>query len=251
MTAPTTQVDTIPEIDHDEAMDLAATEADRVLTLADTLAGADWSRPTDCSQWDVRAVLGHMLGMLELQADVEERMRQVKTAARLAAQSGAFRLHEMTALQVREHAHLTTAELTQALRDATPRGLAARRTTTGEQRAAPYDTQLPGEAPWTFGYLFDIIHTRDPWMHRIDICRATGRDIHLTPAHDGRIVANVVAEWERRHGQSFTLNLTGPAGGTFHAGQDGPVLSLDAIEFCRILSGRGSGNGLLGTAVPF
>ena len=80
---------------------------------------------------------------------------------------------------------------------------------------------------------------------------ATGRDVDLTPQHDGRIVADVVAEWARRHGQPFTLTLTGPAGGTFQAGQDGPELTLDAVEFCRILSGRASGDGLLSTAVPF
>ena len=27
---------------------------------------------------------------------------------------------------------------------------------------------------WTFGFLFDIILTRDPFMHRLDISRATG-----------------------------------------------------------------------------
>ncbi len=63
------------------------------------------------------------------------------------------------------------------------------------------------------GYLLDVILTRDPWMHRVDIARATGRDLVLTPEHDGRIVADVVAEWARRHGQPFTLTLTGPAGG--------------------------------------
>ena len=37
-------------------------------------------RPTDCSGWDVRAVLGDLLGMLEIQADPEERARQIKLA---------------------------------------------------------------------------------------------------------------------------------------------------------------------------
>jgi hypothetical protein len=55
------------------------------------------------------------------------------------------------------------------------------------------------------GYLLDTILTRDPWMHRVDIARATGRDMVLTADHDGRIVADVVAEWARRHGQPFTL----------------------------------------------
>jgi uncharacterized protein (TIGR03083 family) len=251
MTAPSRAVGTIPQIGHDEAMDLAATEYDRVFMLTDKLTGSDWTRQTDCTDWDVRAMLGHMLGMLELQADAEERLRQVKTAAGLAAQRGGLRLHEMTALQVREHAHLSTSDLTRAVREAAPRALAARRAMTVEQSAVTHDSQLPGEDLWTFGYLFDIIHTRDPWMHRVDITRATGRDMELSAGHDGRIVADVVAEWARRHGQPFTLTLTGPAGGSYHAGHSGPQLILDAVEFCRLVGGRSHGDGLLSTAVPF
>ena len=45
MTGPTIAVEQIPEIGHDEAMNLAATEYDRVLGLADDLVDGDWSRP--------------------------------------------------------------------------------------------------------------------------------------------------------------------------------------------------------------
>ena len=88
-------------------------------------------------------------------------------------------------------------------------------------------------------------------MHRADVARATGRQLVLTPGHDGRIVADVVAEWAGRHGQPFTLRLDGPAGGTFTEGTGGPDYELDAIEFCRVISGRGTGDGLLGQFVPF
>ena len=88
-------------------------------------------------------------------------------------------------------------------------------------------------------------------MHRVDIARATGRDLLLTPDHDGRIVADVVAEWARVHGQPYRLTLTGPAGGTWSAGAGGEEITLDAIEFCRILSGRAPGTGLLAHEVPF
>ena len=73
----------------------------------------------------------------------------------------------------------------------------------------------------------------------------------MTPEHDGRIVADVVAEWARRHGRPFTLELEGPAGGTFQHGDGGERTTLDAVEFCRILSGRAVGTGLLSTEVPF
>jgi len=147
--------------------------------------------------------------------------------------SGGLRLTELTALQVREHAHLTTVDLRAALHEGVPRGLAARRALSAERRAAPYDPQLPGEGVWTLGYLFDVVHTRDPWMHRIDICRAIGREPVLTPEHDGRIVADAVEDWAARHGCPFDLDLTGPAGGRFHAGHGGVGLRADTVEFCR------------------
>src|SRR5204862_6719261 len=104
---------------------------------------------------------------------------------------------------------------------------------------------------WKAGYLYDIVLTRDTWMHRSDLAAATGKPMQLTAEHDGRIVADVVAEWARRHGQPFTLRLTGPAGGDFEQGTSGEEITIDAVEFCRILSKRGTGEGLLATDVPF
>ena len=49
----------------------------------------------------------------------------------------------------------------------------------------------------------------------------------------------------------LTLTLTGPAGGTWSSGTDGERIDLDAVEFCRILSGRAPGTGLLVHQVPF
>lgn len=245
-----TPVDEIRPIEHDEAMDLADAEYARLFGVVDALDDDDWLRATDCSEWSVKDVLAHILGMLKLQADSGELGRQVKTAAGLAQASGRLRLDELTALQVREHCDLSIGELKEALHDAAPRALAARRALPAERRATPYDPGLPGEAGWTFGYLFDIIHTRDPWLHRIDICRATGRPLALTAEHDGRIVENVVADWASRLQEPFSLELTGSAGGRFDAGL-GQALVLDAVEFCRTLSGRVSGTGLLATSVTF
>jgi hypothetical protein len=152
---------------------------------------------------------------------------------------------------VKEHEMLTPNALRRALHAAAPRGLAARRATTAEQRATSYLPELPGEGAWTVGYLFDVIHTRDPWIHRVDICRATGREMVTTAEHDGRLVAGVVADWAERHGQPFALTLTGPAGGSFLSGEAGDPAELDAIEFCRVLSGRAQGSGLLATRVAF
>ena len=101
------------------------------------------------------------------------------------------------------------------------------------------------------GHLMDVIYTRDVWMHRVDIARATGRPLELDAAVDGRVVEDVVAEWAARHRQPFSLRLTGPAGGGFHVQDGGQSLELDAVEFCRAVSGRFSGGGLLDVLILF
>jgi uncharacterized protein (TIGR03083 family) len=242
----------IPPLDHDEAMDLAETEYGRLNELVSQLRPQDWTRPTDCPGWDVFAVLAHLLGMMEVDADRAELVRQNTAAVERAAETGEFRIDALTALQVTEHAHLTPAELTAALGVATPAALAGRRAITAAQRAAVYVPGPPFNDPqWTLGYLMDVIKTRDPWMHRVDITRVTGLNLVLTPEHDGRLVADVVAEWARRHTRPFTLVLDGPAGGTYTSGEGGEQLRLDAVEFCRLLSGRGTPTGLLAEPVPF
>jgi hypothetical protein len=73
----------------------------------------------------------------------------------------------------------------------------------------------------------------------------------LTAAHDGVLVADVVTEWASRHGRPHTLRLTGPAGGSWSVGAGGPAIDMDAVDFCRTVSGRAPADGLLGTEVPF
>jgi uncharacterized protein (TIGR03083 family) len=244
-------VDRIPPLEHEEAMWLAQAEYQRLIELVDQLALEDWTRPTDCTGWDVTAVLAHLLGMMELDADPAELARQLSAANQRAATTGEMRIDALTALQVAEHAHLSSSQLVDALRTAAPEALAGRSRMTAEERAMVYNPGPPYDEDWTRGYLIDVIHTRDPWMHRIDICRATGGELTLTPDHDGRIVADVVAEWARRHGQPCTVVLDGPAGGIYAQGEGGAQLHLDAVQFCRTLSGRSPADSLLAHQVPF
>jgi uncharacterized protein (TIGR03083 family) len=156
----------------------------------------------------------------------------------------------MTAVQVQERTGLPPEQLVHDLTDVATRAVRARRRLPALVRAIPIPFGPPlGVKP--LGYLMGRIYTRDAWMHRIDLARATDRPLQLTGDQDGRIVADVVAEWASDHGQPFTLTLTGPAGGAFSRGTDGEAITIDAIEFCRILSGRAAGSGLLAHAVPF
>ncbi|HSL56776.1 MAG TPA: maleylpyruvate isomerase family mycothiol-dependent enzyme [Acidimicrobiales bacterium] len=242
----------VPPIHHREAMHLAETAYDRIATVVEQLGDDDWRRPTDCEGWTVRDLVGHLVGAMESAASVRVLASEQREVARRVRAHGGNQVDHMTAVQIDRTRHLGTAELVAECRRLVPRATAGRRRMPAPvRRWASVRVQMGSiDERWTLGYLVDVILTRDAWLHRIDLCRAVGAAPVLTADHDGRIVADVAAEWGRRHGQPHHLVLTGPAGGTFGAG-DGPVLELDAVEFCRIVSGRAPGTGLLATEVPF
>jgi uncharacterized protein (TIGR03083 family) len=238
--------------DRGTAMRLAADEYVRLADLFADLTPEEWHRPTECPGWDVRAMAGHCVGMAQMVTSLRETGRQLVRSTVAARRSGRPQIDELTDLQVREHAGLPDHAVATAMRRTGRAAVEGRRRAPRLVRAATFvDDSAGAKEKWRVGFLFDTILTRDPWTHRGDVCRATGRELVLTPEHDGRIVADVVAEWARRHGRPFSLTLTGPAGGHWQAGTDGEVWELDAVEFCRILSGRAAGEGLLATAVPF
>ena len=239
-----------PVLPREAAMRLAATEYQRFADLLRSLGPGDWGKQTECPGWDVRAMAAHALGMVEMAATIRETNRQL----RLARSRGGLFIDALTALQVEERADMTPAEITVRFAARAPKATRARRRAPGfiRRRAMPVPQQVGGrEEEWTIGYLIDVILTRDPWMHRADIARATGTDLVLTAGHDGVLIADVAAEWATRHGQPCTLHLTGPAGGTWASGQGGPLLETEAVEFCRVISGRGRADGLLAVQVPF
>jgi uncharacterized protein (TIGR03083 family) len=244
----------VASIDHLSAMQLAATEYARGAELLARLEPAHWCAPTLNTGWDVRATVGHTVGMMEMAGSMPAMIRQQRAALRAARRSGApVSIDELTALQVRLNAPLTTGALIAKWHALAPKAVRQRRRIPGFVRARTMpERQLVGGQleTWTIGYLIDVILTRDPFMHRLDVHHATGLPLQLTAEHEGRLVDDVVREWAGRHGRPYTLELTGPAGGTWGTG-GGEKLCLDAVDFCRIVSGRGAGSGLLGTAVPF
>ncbi len=243
-----------PGLERRTAMRLAAEEYERFATSLAELDADDWTAPTDCPDWDVRALASHVLGMAEMVAGVLEGARQQRIAGRDAAAHDIDLVDALTALQVRERSDWTPDRLVEGMRAVGPRATRGRRLASLLVGGRPLpDPQTVNERPerWTLGFLAGVILTRDTWMHRVDVSRATGRALVLTPEHDGVLVADVVQEWAERHGQPYRLTLTGPAGGSWSQGSGGPAVELDAVEFCRTLSGRQAGEGLLATQVPF
>ncbi len=240
-------------LDPDVARGLAATEYDRVVATFERLEPEHWEQPTDCTGWDVRAMAGHMVGMAQMASSVREMVRQMQASKRRVRRDGGPSIDAMTALQVEEQAQLSTTELLERLRAHAPKAVRLRFGVPALMRNRPVEPQVIGgvQEHWTVGYLLHTILTRDPFMHRIDIAQATGVHLPPTPEHEGVIVDDVVREWAGRHGVACTLELSGPAGGRWEFGVGGEQIVMDALEFCRAVSGRTAAPGLLGTEVPF
>lgn len=229
-------------------MRVAAEEYRRLVELLGDLDDDAWTAPTDCTGWDVRAMVAHLAGAARSAASVRELYRQQRLGKRLLPDADG--IDGINEVQVRERADRTPAELRAELAEFGPRAVRARARPPRVVRALPIPFGPPlGTKP--LGYLLGRILTRDAWLHRVDICRAVGRTPQLTTDHDGRIVADVAAEWAQLHGQPYELVLSGPAGGRWSRGAGGERIEVDALEFCRILSGRATGPGLLTTRVNF
>ena len=247
----------IGRISHGEAMQLAAEENHRFLALLGHLEATDWQKATDCTRWTVRDVAVHLIASAEAQASPTEFLPQVWQGRRLTAEIGGRHwVDGLNEAQLRTRGALSPDDIPSRWEQASAAALKARRrmpSLVRRLRLLPLGRPDGVDLGWQpLGYLFDSGFTRDVWMHRIDICRATGRPVNPTPEHDGRIVEDIIAEWATLHGDPFALKLTGPAGGSFTR-PDGPAsewLEVDALESCRLLSGRGEPYGVLRHPLP-
>lgn len=237
-------------IDRTEMLVLARTEYRRVLELLDDLDDDEWSAPTDCEEWEVRDIVAHLIGNAVANASLRENRRQIVSGRRLARRHDLDDIDGINRLQVDGRRHLSPTELRHTLARAAPNAVRGRYRTPRVLRRLR--AANPTGGTMTLGFLVDIVYTRDQWMHRIDIARATDRPIEVSADHDGRIVADVVRQWAQEHNEPIDLRLTGPAGHRFRRGQASESFELDAVEFCRALSGRASlPKGLPDNEVPF
>ncbi len=238
-----------------DAGELALAAYAALIELLDELDDDDWARPTECPNWTVADMVGHLIGAAKAGASKRELVRQAIWGWGHSAEYGGNRFDAFNALQVSEHSGLTPAERIAALREIAPRAVGGRMRMPNLLRRQSMRIDQAGSTAGfpnsaTIAQLVDVIYTRDTWLHRVDIARATGWRLTLGAA-DTRIVEDAVREWIGRHGSAVDLTLTGPAGGRFTHGTGGPTLTLDAVEFCRILSGRAPGSGLMAHKVLF
>jgi uncharacterized protein (TIGR03083 family) len=229
----------IPYTNAYEAFSLLTVELDRFPGLVKSLNPAEWSKPTACTMWDVRDILAHQAGGYASGTGYGEMFRQYSRSIK----PGRLPEDLINELQLIERSDRSPKELIMELQ------------TVGSTAAVnwAYHFRLikPVIFPHPIGgveplrHLMWVIHSRDTWMHRLDICRATGREFFQTPDHDGRIVALILHDIQKAlraklANQAIIFDLSGPAGCAWKIGSGEPVatVSMDALDFCIFVSGR-------------
>lgn len=231
--------ESIPYINADEAHRLLTTALRRFMTLIESLHADDWSKPTACTAWNVHDMVAHQAGGYASGTSYKEMIRQYTSKPK----PGQLPEDAINDLQVGERKSRTPAELIAELKQIGE--VAARNWAYGFNAIKWIHTPHPVGGFMSIRHLMWVTHSRDTWMHRLDICRAANRPFEQTREHDGRIVELVVLDTAKKltkklNGQAITLSLTGIAGGIWQIGKGSPVaeMEMDALDFNIFASGR-------------
>jgi uncharacterized protein (TIGR03083 family) len=230
-----THVRDIPSLRHHEGAELAEDQYGKLLQMLRGLSEEEWNAPTDCERWLVRDIIAHMIGWGEAVTSMPEMLRQMRAGRKRSKELGGL-LNGQNEVQVDERRHLPTSAVLDQFEAIIPKFVKRRRTMGGAGRYVPGYTP---ELGWfNLAFLMNVIFTRDAFMHRIDISRATDRELELGDP-EKRLVADVVKQWARDSKAVTRLSLTGPAGSDYLTA-DNPAATItgDALEFCRMLTGR-------------
>ena len=233
----------IPKLTHAEARALAQREYERVLSLLQMLEGDDWQQPTYCTEWNVREMVAHLAGAVTGWSSFAEFRHQSMQNPYLKEFDEP--IDGINKLQVMERADKAPAELVAEFRQNGPKAIENRQKLPWPLRKAVH-LPFPPLGRKSLEYLADTIYPRDQWMHRYDICVATGKKMAVTGAHDGRIVALVLRdiadklkkELDRRN---IVVRLTGAHSVEYQFGQKATVdceVEMDFYDFNLLASGR-------------
>ncbi len=237
-------------INRTEARVLASIEFERFAALTASLTPKEWTTDTDCVGWDVRTMALHVLGSADAQASPLVFLHQLHRGLRLNQEIESHHwVDGLNELQIRERSGLSNERVVAQLETVGEKAVKGRFGTPLPMRYIPIPFGDPvGWKP--VNYLLEVGFTRDTWAHRIDIHAVIGRPMQLDPAHDGRLVADIVQEWAELYREPFELQLTGTAGGTFSQGEGGERVEMDALDFVRTLAGRLPGTGVMRHPLP-
>jgi uncharacterized protein (TIGR03083 family) len=229
---------TIEKTGKAQAYALRAAEIATWTELLATLDPDDWSRGTVCTRWDVKDIVAHLCGHAE--EDLRPWLFPLRNwrAARRHPEMSKIDGHMQ--VQVEEHQELSPAQLRDRFLQVWPRANRRLRRIPAIIRGLQVSTGLPEPPKISFAYLHDVIHLRDLWMHRDDVCQATGKTF-VIGGQDRVAVEQVIRDLDNQwFGPPVVLELTGAVGGAWQLGAGRPVATVraDAVEYMRTLAGR-------------
>jgi uncharacterized protein (TIGR03083 family) len=234
-----TEAARLPQTDRDQAALIGDAEGQVAVALLRQIRGNDWQRPTDCPEWDVRALVSHLVAQCEDGLRLGTMLRRELAGRRRYPGKPSVDAH--MAVQVDDHLTEPGPELAERFALLWPRAVQVRRHRPAAVRRITLSAGTPGMPRFSLGYLLDIIYSRDLWMHRLDLARATGQPF-WTGDHDRHIIEQAVRDlalaWPAA---PVALELTGPAGGSWLIGSGEPatVIRAEATAWMRALAGRG------------
>lgn len=230
----------LPLTDRDTARELAVAEYDALLAMVDAFGASDWDRPTDCTGWRVRDMVAHLAGAAEEACRLPVMLRHQAAALNGVRRRDGSMVDLLCAVQIRDRAGLSDLDLAADLRRWAAGAPAGRRRQPRLLRRTPLPAFVGLRPGARVAYALDVIYVRDVWLHRVDLQRATGVEMPLSPA-EGEVVAQVVRDLDLDWtGPAFVLELTGRAPGRWLVGEGEPVAVVveDAVCLMRLLSGR-------------
>lgn len=239
----------IPACTHGEAGQLSQVEYERVLALLETLDGDDWQQPTYCTAWTVRDMVAHLAGAVAGSTSMAEFKRQNVSNPYVKQYDNP--VDGTNRLQLEDRADKTPAELVAEFRQSGQIAVQNRQKLPWIVRKIHLPMGDLGFA--SFEYLMDVIYPRDQWMHRYDICAATGKKMTVTAEHDGRIVALVLLDIAKKlrkqlGNRTIMVELTGALTAVYQFGSKAEpdcVAAIDVFDFNLRASGRISAVGAL------
>jgi len=218
-------------VPKDRIVDALAEEFTALETLIADLDEQDWSAPTPCPGWDVRANVAHVIGTESMLAGVK---------------APAVEIDRATATHVRNDIGGFNEVWVEALRTTPPEELVDRfRQITGARLDA---LRSMDQAAWdakgftpagqdTYGR-FMRIRVFDCWMHEQDMRDGLGR-----PGHDSGLAVEVALDEMvasmgfvvgkqagAPEGTAVTFELTGDSGRTFHVVVRGRATVVDELD---------------------
>lgn len=233
----------IPKLTHAEARELAQREYEQVLSLLQMLEGDDWQQSTYCTEWNVREMVAHLAGAVTQWSSFAQFRHQTMQNPYLKEFDEP--IDGINKLQVVERADTAPAELVAEFRQNGPKAIENRQKLPWPVRKIVH-LPFPPLGRKSFEYLADTIFPRDQWMHRYDICIATGKKMTVTAEHDGRIVALVMRDIadklkKQLSERNIVLRLIGTHSTDYQFGNKATVdceIEIDFFDFNLLASGR-------------